>query len=159
MVGYRLTRGMRFVRVRGDPPDTLDVDAIREAVSVDGVALTVVFGSVARDDAGSLSDLDVAVRFETEVDPPERRRLLDELTVSIQASTGFEAVDLVDLDAVGPELGYEALARGVLVYGDMDDALDLEAKLLLEALDFQPVKRAWQEALDGRIRGGTFGGS
>lgn len=148
---------MRFVRVRGDPPDTVDVEALREAVDVDGVELAVLFGSYATDDAGPFSDLDVAVRFEPYVGGPRRRQLLGELTVAIQQATRFEAVDLVDLDSVGPELGYEALSRGVLVYGDPERATDLEAELLQKSLDLEPVKREWRAALDERLREGTFG--
>lgn len=148
---------MRFVRVRGDPPDSIDVDALRKAVGVEGVELAVLFGSYARDDAGGLSDLDVAVRFDRGIDGSRRRRMLDELTVAIQESTSVEAIDLVDLDAAGPELGYEALSSGVLVYGDREVATDLETELLQKALDLEPVKREWRAALDARLREGTFG--
>lgn len=148
---------MRFVRVRGDPPESIDLEALRSAVSVDGVSLAVLFGSYARDDAGRLSDLDVAVRFDAGVTDSRRRRLLDELTVAIQESTSVEAVDLVDVDAVGPGLGYEALSRGVLVTGDPDAAAELEAELLLKALDFEPARDEWRDAIDDRIRGDRFG--
>lgn len=148
---------MRFVRVRDDPPDSIDVETLSEAVDVEGVDLAVLFGSYARDDAGRLSDLDVAVRFDPDVDGARKWRLLDELTVAIQGATGVEAVDLVDLGSVGPELGYEALARGVLVYGDREVATDLEAELLQKALDLEPAKRAWRAALADRLREGTFG--
>lgn len=148
---------MRFVRVRGDPPDSIDVETLREAVDVEGVDLAVSFGSYAVDDAGRLSDLDVAVRFERDVGAPRKRTLMDELTVAIQGATGVEAVDLVDIDSVGPELGYEALARGVLVHGDRETATDLEAELLLKSPDFEPVRRTCQQALDDRIREGRFG--
>ena len=104
-----------------------------------------------------MSDLDVAVQFDLDVDGPRKRRLLDELTVSIQQATGVEAVDLVDLDSVGPEFGYEVLARGVLVHGDPDVAIDLEGKLMVRAIDFEPVERNWQTALDERIREDRFG--
>lgn len=148
---------MRFVRTRGDPPDSIDVDALREAVAVDGVDLAVLFGSYAEDRAGRLSDLDVGVRFDSAVEGARRRQLLDELTVAIQESTDVEAVDLVDLDAVGPELGYEAMARGVLVHGDREAATDLEATFLLRALDFRPIRRIWQASLDERLREDRFG--
>lgn len=148
---------MRFVRGRSDPPDTLDVDAVREAVAIDGVSLAVVFGSYAAETAGPLSDLDVAVSFEPSIDRERKLRLMDELTVAIQDATGVEAVDLLDLDTAGPTIGYDALAHGILVYGERDTAIDLEARFLVRKLDFRPVTRAWQGALDERLREGTFG--
>lgn len=148
---------MRFVRALNTPPESLDIDALQEAVSRPEIELVVVFGSYARADAGELSDLDIAVRFERDIQGSRKRQLLDELVVDVQDATAFEAVDLVDLDSVGPELGYEALARGVLVYGDREAALDLEAELMLKALDLQPLKRRWRAALDKRLREGTFG--
>lgn len=148
---------MRFVRVGGDPPDSIDAEELRGAVATDGVELAVLFGSYAEDDAGRLSDLDVGVVFDPELGRPRKRELLDELTVRIQRATNVEAVDLVDLEAAGPDLGYEALARGVVVYGDRQVAADLEASFLLKALDFRPVKRTWQEALDRRLREDRYG--
>lgn len=148
---------MRFVRGVRDPPADLDRDALREAVAVDEVSLAVVFGSYGAGDAGPLSDLDVAVRFREGVPRARRLELLDELTVAVVDATGVEAVDLLDLDAVGPRIGYEALADGGLLYGDRAAAVDLEAAFLLRKLDFSPVKRAWDRALESRIRDGSYG--
>lgn len=148
---------MRFVPGIEDPPANLDLNAVRDAVAVDDVSLAVVFGSYAAGEAGPLSDLDVAVRFRDGVPRARRLELLDELTVAVVDAAGVEAVDLLDLDAVGPMIGYEALANGVLVYGDRAEAVDLEAALLLRKLDFRPVKRAWDRALESRIRDGSYG--
>lgn len=148
---------MRFVPGIEDPPANLDLNAVRDAVAVDDVSLAVVFGSYAAGEAGPLSDLDVAVRFRDGVPRARRLDLLDELTVAVVDAAGVEAVDLLDLDAVGPMIGYEALANGVLVYGDRAEAVDLEAALLLRKLDFRPVKRAWDRALESRIRDGSYG--
>lgn len=148
---------MRFVRGLTDPPETLDVESLRNAVAMDEVTLAVVFGSYAAGDPGPLSDLDVAVRFRSNLSRARRLELLDELTVAIVDATGNEAVDLIDLDSIGPRLGYEALAEGLLVHGDRTEAVELETKFLLRKLDLDPVKRAWDDALDARIRDGTYG--
>lgn len=148
---------MRFVSSLAEPPKDLDLDALRDAVAVDEVALAVLFGSFAAGDQGPLSDLDVAVRFRDDVPRSRRLELLDDLTVAIVSATAIEAVDLVDLETVGPAVGYDALANGVLVYGDRSAAVDLETVLLLRTLDFQPVKRAWDRALDARLRNGSYG--
>lgn len=148
---------MRFVRQLTDPPDDLDLDALCEAVTSYPLSLAVLFGSHATADAHALSDLDVAVAFEESVAHERKLRLLDELTVAIQRTTGIEAVDLVDLDSVGPAVGYEALKHGILLCGDPDAAIEREAALLVRKLDFQPVKREWDAALEARIEEGRFG--
>lgn len=148
---------MRFVPAVTDPPEDLEFEALGEAVAVDAVALAVVFGSYAAGEPGRLSDLDVALQFSADVSLSSRLEHLDALTVAIIDRTGIEAVDVIDLDTVGPRLGYEALATGTLVTGDRSVAVDLETEYLVRWLDFKPVKRAWDAALDARIRDGSYG--
>lgn len=150
---------MRFITGLSDPPADLDLDALRVAVAADEIALAVLFGSYAAGDQGPFSDLDVAVRFRPGVPRSRRLELLDALTVAIVETTGIEAVDLLDLDAVGPAVGYAALSTGTLVHGDRSAAIALETSFLLRKLDFQRVKQAWDRALDARLREGTYGRS
>lgn len=148
---------MRFVRQSGSLPDEISRDTLHDAVASYPLSLVVLSGSYATDSTHHLSDVDVAIKFEADVGRDRKLQLLDELTVAIQRATGIEAVDLIDLDAVGPALGYNALRDGVLVYGDRETAIELEAEFLLRKLDFQPVKRMWDDALTDRIREGNFG--
>lgn len=148
---------MRFVTGLSDPPAELDLDALREAVAIQEVALAVLFGSYAAGLQGSLSDLDIAVRFRSDVPRSRRLELLDELTVDIVEATGIEAVDLLELDTAGPAVGYAALADGILLRGDRSTAIDLETAFLLRTLDFQQVKQTWDRALDARLREDAYG--
>lgn len=148
---------MRFVRRLGDGPDSLDVDALAGCLREYPVSLAVLFGSHASDSASDLSDLDLAVRFQESIPEDERLELLDELTTAVTRATGFEAVDVVDLERVNPTLGYEALSNGTVLVGDENEAVDLEAKFLVLKLDFEPVREEWQSALSERIREGAYG--
>ena len=148
---------MRFVRALSDTPETVDEGAIRSCVEDHPVSLVVLFGSGASGDLSSLSDLDVAVQFEPGVSRERRLELLDSLTACLVRATGFEAVDLVDLDDASPELGYDVLSKGVLIVGDDATAADLRSRFLVRKLDFQPVKEEWQSALEDRIREGRYG--
>lgn len=150
---------MRFVGHRRDAPSEVDHDVLRAALADYPLSLAVLFGSYATGSVHPLSDLDVAVKIEETVPRGRRRRLLDELTVAIQRTTGIEAVDLVDLERVSPAVGYEALARGTLLLGDRAEATALETRLLHRTLDFAPVKREWDAALSRRITEGEFGRS
>lgn len=148
---------MRFVRSLSDVPEGVDETAIRSCVQDYPVSIAVLFGSGASGDTTPLSDLDVAIQFEQDVPEERRLELLDSLTADLIRSTGFEAVDLVDLDDASPELGYEILSRGVLLVGNEATAANLQSTFLLKKLDFQPVKEEWQSALEDRIREGQYG--
>jgi predicted nucleotidyltransferase len=148
---------MRFVERRSDSPAELDRDALTECLREYPVSMAVLFGSQAAGPTHGLSDLDVAVLFNKGASKERKRRLLDELTVSITDATGFEAIDVVDLAAVGPELGYEVLSEGTVLLGDKDEIVEFEAELLVRKLDFAPVKTEWIAALDERIEDGTYG--
>lgn len=148
---------MRFVSGLRDPPDNLDLDALRDAITIDEVEMAVLFGSFAAGTQGPLSDLDIAIKFHESVSRSRRFKLLDELTIEVVSVTSIEAVDVLDLDSVGPAIGYEALRSGTLLYGQQSEAIDLETAFLLRKLDFQPVKRAWDRALQARLRDGSYG--
>lgn len=152
---------MRFLRQWDDPPDAIDVDALRDALTSFPLALVVLFGSYAGEAASpdSLSDLDLAVEFDAEVGRDRKVELVPDVMRAVQRTTGCEAVDLVDLESVGPAIGYAALANGVLVVGDRERAIALETEFLLKKLDFQPIKRMWDAAQADRIEEGTFGRS
>lgn len=148
---------MRFVRRLGDAPEELDRDALAECLSGYPLSLVVLYGSWSSGDATPLSDLDVAVAFEGAVPDERRHGLLDEMTAAITRETGFEAVDLVDLERVSASLGYEALSSGELLLGDESEATEMESRLLQKKLDFQPIKERWQAALSERIEEGEYG--
>ncbi len=148
---------MWFTRPDREPPSDVDLDALRDALDRGEVSLALLFGSYGTGHAGPLSDLDVAIRFESSVGSDRRSKLKLELLAAIEGATGISAIDLVDLDAVGPALGYEALATGTLVHGDAQEAATLEGELLCRKLDLEPIRREWAAALDDRVREGTFG--
>lgn len=147
---------MRFVRELGATPKKVDLEQLRETVDSFPVRLVVVFGSIAVDEPTSLSDLDVAVQVESHISQSRKVSILGTLRSGISTTTGIDAVDLVDLDVVGPAIGYDVLANGVVVYGDRADAVALRSKFQLMKLDLQPVKREWDDALSRRIEEGSF---
>lgn len=119
--------------------------------------IALLFGSYARGAERTRSDLDIAVQFESGVPRERRFEVLDELPVAVTERTGIEAVDILDLEETGPRVGYEALSTGILVIGDESDAVTLEARFCCLKLDFEPVYREWQSALETRLEDGTYG--
>lgn len=133
------------------------LEKLKESLSEFPLDLSVVFGSQISDKATKISDLDIAIRFNPNVLKEEKLRLMDRITVAVTKCTGFEAVDLVDLDEVGAEIGYKALKEGKVIIGNKEEANKLEARFLLQKLDFAPVKEEWRKAMTERIEKDEYG--
>ncbi len=104
------------------------------------VAAAYVFGSVARGEAGPGSDLDVAFLYRRGEPQPDRDRVAERLTGPIARAAGFEAVDVVDLEAQGPIFAHRVLCEGLRVYtADRERRVDFEADTIVRALDFRPT--------------------
>lgn len=99
-----------------------------------GLVLALVFGSVARGEAGPDSDVDVAVQFDRPIDAAERLALIE----AIAELTG-RAVDLVDLRAAGAALVAEVLRDGIRLVGGAEAQAALLSRHLLDMADFQPL--------------------
>lgn len=97
--------------------DSTKLKKLKEALEQFPLELAVLFGSQASGDATRMSDLDLAVKFSPTCSKEDKFKLLDKVTVKVTECTGFEAVDLVDLETVGAELGYRALRTGTLLMG------------------------------------------
>ena len=147
---------MRFVSTPSDSSDSVDPDDLRACLSGFPVAIAVRFGSAGTADEHALSDLDIGIVLDAAVDA-DRTGVLDRIRAALIETTGRDAIDLVDLEAAGPHLGYEALSTGELLVGDPDVATELETMYLMRKLDFDPIKVQWQNALDRRIEEGSFG--
>lgn len=141
--GY--TAGLPACSMTGLHTDLRDVLAPHPAVG-----LALVYGSVARGDAGPESDLDVGVMGPRRLEPAEALALIRDL-----GNASGRPVDLVDLRAAHGTLLHEILHRGVRVF-ERDEALypALLARHLIDEADFRPLRdriladrrRAWTAA-------------
>lgn len=100
------------------------------------VKLVYLFGSTARDDRGPLSDYDFAV-FLGEKDKKEIARIHFQLMDEISRTLGTDKVDIVILDsAESPELKYNILQEGKLIFEREPYRVLVEPKILNEYFDF-----------------------
>lgn len=112
-----------------------------------GVAAVWLFGSQARGEARTGSDVDLAVE---PADSSIRERKLDMLTDLVRA--GFENVDLVILDRDDPVLRYEAIGPNAVVYAAPDfDPAEAWVQALRRFLDTAPLRRRVREAYYERL--------
>lgn len=122
------------------------------------VAAAYVFGSVARGTATIESDLDVAVVYRDR-HTDAHHRLATALALELSRATGFERVDVVDLEEQGSVFALRVLSDGKRAYeGDRERRIDFESDTISRGLDFLPTYElatrdepaAMQRWLDGR---------
>ena len=111
------------------------------------VALVYLFGSVASENQGPLSDIDVAVLARPVQDglSAERQsRQAHELSSVLKA----DRIDLVSLNDAPVELAYHIIAEGKLVYCESAEAkVAYEAYVLGRYGDYLPVLRSQREQI------------
>ena len=114
------------------------VEAGRQLLEGRGdVRLAYLFGSAAREEVRSSSDLDVAVLFEPRPDPLD----LDRFTVELQGAARRD-VDLIILDSAPPVLAHEIIATGrLLVSRDETERVSFEARATARYLDTTHLRR------------------
>jgi predicted nucleotidyltransferase len=101
-----------------DPPADLDLDELRRVLADAPVTLALLYGSRARGEAGSGSDIDLAVAFRDSLSSPERTRTRLSLIERLDAALGTDAVDVIPLDRAPDALLGEILRDGIVVHGE-----------------------------------------
>ncbi len=104
-------------------------------ISIGGIRLAIVFGSVARGTARNDSDIDIAALLDRPLSPLEKASLIEEV-----AKACGRPVDLIDLRTAGEPLLGEIL-KGERVIGSDEDYARLLTQHLLDAADFLPLQQ------------------
>ncbi len=121
------------------------------------VVVAYLFGSYARDQAGPLSDVDIAVLVDEGVAEAdyldERLRLMGAVTDALE----FDDVDVVVLNQAPLALAYRVLRDGVvLACRDRDRRVQYTARIVSLYLDFKPVIERFERAIIERARRGEL---
>lgn len=139
----------------------IDDDALRrlsEALDKEGVVAAMLIGSQARGEAGPLSDVDVAVWHEPELDRDQKWELQMSLIGAAQDALGSNEVYVVMLNYAPPLLQHRAIQDAVhLVERDKDQRVRFETRAILDYLDTEPLRLALKEGLKRRSKEGRFG--
>ena len=99
------------------------------------IDLAIVFGSVAKNQAGAESDLDIAINTQTPLSVKEKIEIISALA----EATG-RPIDLVDLREVGEPLLGQIVQHGKMVIGSATQKAALLSKHLMDAADFSPYQ-------------------
>ncbi len=117
-----------------------------------------LFGSVAAERAGPLSDVDVAVLFAAGLSPEHRYRLRNRLTLDLGEALGRREIDVVDLGEAPPLLAYEIIRTGYPAYvPDPAKAAAFRTRAVTRYLDTIHLRRVQAHYLLDRLRTGRFG--
>ena len=120
------------------------------------VKFAYLFGSMARNAEGKLSDLDLAVYLDGRVDFFAYRLKLMEL---LAKRLGSERFDLIVLNRAPVLLRYEVIKEGIVLKEDRLRRVMFEARVLQEYLDTIHLRQVQREYLkeDLEHSGGIYG--
>lgn len=139
----------------------MEVQGLKDELStilpgLEGVRLVYLFGSRVTGNLGPMSDYDLAVLVNRDVDGRGvQARLAHELARALQT----DRVDVVLLNSAPIELAYAIIAKGKVLYEeDVATRVEYEATVLSRYGDFLPVLRAQRDDIlrgdehDRRVR-------
>lgn len=114
----------------------------------DAVVLSYLFGSVAQQRAGKLSDVDLAVYLDDSLNSYERFDLELELLSDLGDIIGTDRVDLVVMNDAPISLNFEIIkANHPLFIRDNDLKVDFEHYIMSRYLDRQFYNLRWADDL------------
>jgi predicted nucleotidyltransferase len=113
------------------------IKQIKELLAKRGdVLCAMVFGSFAKGDVHSESDIDIALLADHSLDASERMDLIGRI-----ASITGRSVDLVDLSSAGEPLLGEIVSGGVRILGDDSHFARLISKHVFNNSDYVPYQQ------------------
>lgn len=108
-------------RATGASVPSLDLAVVQRVLQEAPVSVAVLYGSHARGDVASGSDVDVAVGFDESVSSTDRTWARLDLIERLGAALETDRVDVVPLSNVSDALLREIHADGVLLVGEESD--------------------------------------
>ena len=88
------------------------------------ITVAVLYGSHARGEATSDSDIDLGVVFDDDLDSITRTRARLRLIERLSAELGTDAIDVVPLSQTGAALRRSVHEEGIVIYGAADAVTD-----------------------------------
>lgn len=135
----------------------IDVINIRKILEEDkNISFALIFGSYAKEQNNSFSDLDIALHFYNEPDLME----IGKITAKLEKLTSLE-VDIIVLNGLydkNPAFAYEVITTGKLIFCNDEEAyLRYKKNTFLYYFDHLPLFDMVRRDLKRRIRMGKFG--
>lgn len=124
----------------------------------EGVVLAYLFGSAAREKAGPLSDIDIAVLFSKKIKEEEYFEKRLKLALEIDEVFGTYKTEVICLNETPPLLKHRVVFYGVPIFVS-DPRLQriFEFSVLQEYEDFNYHLESSYKIMEKQIKKGTFG--
>jgi uncharacterized protein len=143
---------------RVPPLDAAALERLRKALEREGVVAAMLIGSQARGNPNPLSDVDIAVWHDPELDSRGRLDLQVDLAGEAGRALGTDEVDVVLLNNAPPLMRHRAIRDGKrLVERDHDERVRLETRAILDYLDTAPLRAELGRRMRRRMEDGRFG--
>jgi predicted nucleotidyltransferase len=124
----------------------------------EGVVAAMLIGSQARGTSGPLSDVDIAVWHDPDLDSRARFDLQLDLVGDAARVLYTDEVDIVLLNQAPPLMRHRAIRDGKrLVERDHDQRVRLETRAILDYLDTAPLRAELGHGMRRRMKEGRFG--
>lgn len=134
------------------------LERLSHALDQEGVVAAMLIGSQARERPEPLSDVDIAVWHDPDLDPRGRFDLQLGLVGDAGRVLGTDEIDIVMLNHAPPLMRHRAIRDGKrLVERDYDERVRLETRAMLDYLDTAPLRAELGSGVRRRMREGRFG--
>jgi predicted nucleotidyltransferase len=143
---------------RVPPIDQVALERLSHALDHEGVVAAMLIGSRAHGNPGPLSDVDIAVWHDPDLDSRGRFDLQLSLAGDAGCALGTDEIDVVMLNHAPPLIRHRAIRDGKrLVERDRDERVRLETRAILDYLDTAPLRAELGRGVRRRMEEGRFG--
>lgn len=138
--------------------DEAALERLSYALGREGVVAAMLIGSQARGNPDPLSDVDIAVWHDPDLDSRGRFDLQLSLASDAGRALGTDEIDVVMLNHAPPLMRHRAIRDGKrLVERDHDERVRLETRAIIEYLDTAPLRAELSRGVRRRMEEGRFG--
>lgn len=121
--------------------DEAELQRLIEAFDREGVVAAMLIEPRARETTDPLSEVDITVWHDPELDPAAAQELQGRLAAEASLAVGVKEVDLVHAHHASLLMRYSAIRNGKrLIERDHDERVRLEARAILDYLDTAPLR-------------------
>ncbi len=143
---------------RVEPLDAAALERLSKALDRKGVVAAMLIGSQARGDVGPLSDVDIAIWRDPDLDSRASFDLQLDLVRDAGRALNTDEVDVVVLNDAPPLMRHRAIGDGKrLVERDYAERVRLETRAILDYLDTAPLRVELGRGMRRRMKEGRFG--